>query len=313
MRDRKRLGGREVPCYVRGMTKPRTALWWLTWCLAAITFASGASAQDLIYSDDFEIGDTSRWSDVQGPSAEVFRFSSVAVRDPHFFVDVPFVGCIDITDDGVVGLVPSFNEWLQSSLDSDGNGDGLLDNSFLMVFKPFSPEVSDGVTRVVEADCTAPVVSTSCTPTPDSDSATAVYDGFPSGPCLEPVVGSTSGYWPSVVSPGPPCFVTAPSTFVVSLNGLLLPLDTLQIAATPDSDPETMFTDGLIMGFLTEEDADSVVLPEDLPLIGGDPISSILPGGAGCCASGDDRDTWDGESGWWIYLNFESDIVPFTE
>lgn len=272
-----------------------------------------AVAQDGIFSDDFESGDTGRWSYVQGPAPEAFRFSDVDMRDPHFFVDLPFVGCTDVTDNGVAGVIPSMNEWIEASVTEDGDGDGLLDHSYVMIFRPFSPGVTDGSMRIVEGDCTAPMGTTTCAQTPDTDYAVAVYDGFPAGPCLSPSGGTTSGYVPAVEEPISPCFTTHQSTFFVNLNGLLLPLTSVQFGGTPDADPETEFSRGLFMGFLTEADANDVEIPADLPLIGGQPLSSILPGGTNCCAAGDDREMWDGEMGWWIYMNFEADVVPYTD
>ena len=47
-------------------------------------------------------------------------------------------------------------------------------------------------------------------------------------------------------------------------------------------------------------------------MVGGHPLSKLFPGGTGSCAGHDDRDTWNDESGWWIYLNFVASPVTFT-
>jgi hypothetical protein len=48
-----------------------------------------------------------------------------------------------------------------------------------------------------------------------------------------------------------------------------------------------------------------------VPIVGGQPLSSVLPGGAGNCAAGDDRDVLDAVTGWWFYLNYPADEVPY--
>ena len=50
----------------------------------------------------------------------------------------------------------------------------------------------------------------------------------------------------------------------------------------------------------------------DLPIVGGQPITVLLPGGAGNCAAHDDRDIANGVSGWWFYFNFPGDAVLWT-
>ena len=66
--------------------------------------------------------------------------------------------------------------------------------------------------------------------------------------------------------------------------------------------------DGVIRGFLTEATADATVIPLSLPLVGGKKLSIMLPGGTPTgtknCALHDDRDTYNGQEGWWFYVNF---------
>jgi hypothetical protein len=68
----------------------------------------------------------------------------------------------------------------------------------------------------------------------------------------------------------------------------------------------------LIVGFLREEDADKINLPASYPIVGGEPISLLLPGGAGNCSVRDDKDDHGGYSGWWFFLNFTAENVPWT-
>ena len=66
-----------------------------------------------------------------------------------------------------------------------------------------------------------------------------------------------------------------------------------------------------------EAAAQAILLPSDLPLVGGNRLSAVLPGGAGndCTPAGDDRDVGpDGTTrGWYFYLNFEAAQAPYTE
>jgi len=95
------------------------------------------------------------------------------------------------------------------------------------------------------------------------------------------------------------------------MNGTPVPLHDAQIG-THDANASIDHTEpGLLMGFLYESDADTILLPDDTPLVGGQPLSSVLPGGNNCCAPGDDRDTLEGNSGWWFYFNWVGDSVPF--
>jgi hypothetical protein len=78
-------------------------------------------------------------------------------------------------------------------------------------------------------------------------------------------------------------------------------------------DPAKDLVDGLIYGFLPEAVADSVLISPSIPFVGGQPISSILPGGATCCSSRDERDLGeDGVTvGWWLHFNFVATEVAW--
>ena len=74
-----------------------------------------------------------------------------------------------------------------------------------------------------------------------------------------------------------------------------------------------MLVNGLLRGFLAETTAEATLLPASLPLVGGQPLSLLLPGGDSSCADHDGRDTRSGTLGWWFYLNFTAVEVPLTE
>ena len=272
------------------------------------------SAADGIFSDGFEAGNTNNWSIVIGCiPPDALRFSDSDLRDPHIFVDTGFpLGCRDITDEGVAGVVPSFNEELEASMTGDEDEDGDLDSSTLLIFRPFINDISNGPVVLTGADCTAPMESTQCRRSPDADPSYLRYDALPSGPCLEVIPGTTSAYTPAITEPGPACFSTRATVIIVEMNGTPVPLHDARIGSR-ETDGDIDHTEaGILMGFLYESDADTILLPEDTPLVGGQPLSSVLPGGRNCCASGDDRDTLDGIRGWWMYFNWVGDRVPYS-
>jgi len=79
------------------------------------------------------------------------------------------------------------------------------------------------------------------------------------------------------------------------------------VGAAPDD-----LTKGLIVGFLREVDANNIFLPPSYPIVGGQSISVLLPGGAGNCAVWTDKDMNGQDPGWWFFLNFTAENVPWT-
>jgi cysteine-rich repeat protein len=241
------------------------------------------------------------------PSA--FRFSDLDLRDPHVFVN--FIGCRDVTDNALAGF--SVNGSLQTNIQTDGNGDGFLDLSPTLVFRP----LAQGNTATTELDvyfaqCTAPMSSTSCKPgaqPPIVVTATAQT----SGTCLAPLPGTVHPYVPPVTASSGPCFSSNAATITISLGGIPITLHDARIAGTFVGNPATSLTNGLLIGFISETDANNTIIPNSFPLVGGQPLSSLLPGGSGNCASFSDKDTDAGTVGWWFYLNFPANKVPWSE
>ncbi len=293
------------------MSSPRAALS----CFFAIFLGwfGQLEAQTPIFSDDFETGALFNWTDWTAGPAQAFRFADLDLRDPHLFLNLSPFGCIDFTDTELpFGLGPSFNEALEDSITLDGDTNGFLDLSLLLLFRPLDSMATTERVDSVSGRCTAPLAGTSCNREPGSMADLIPYDGFPAGNCLEPSPGTTSGYSPAVTEPAGPCFVTQPRESILDFNGLEVPLIAGQTAATLMGDPVDALTTGLFLGFLRESDADALLLPADLPIVGGQPLSTLLPGGTNGCASGDDRDMFMGEMGWWFYLNFEAQEVLYT-
>jgi hypothetical protein len=134
------------------------------------------------------------------------------------------------------------------------------------------------------------------------------------GICLSPIPGTVS-YQPAPAKPVGPCFVSDPQPLTVNLGGLPVTLDAAQIASTYVGQPAESLTKGLIMGFLSEADAENIVIPDDVPFVGGKPLASLFPGGKGNCSNKNARDLGpDGVTlGWWVYLDFTAAPVGWTD
>lgn len=289
------------------------------WLAAGLLAASlPLAAQTPIHPDDFESGNTFAWDFSLGETSLVpplaFRVEDLDLRDPHLFVDVPIAGCSDFTDAPLpFGLGPSFNARIATAIATDGDGDGFLDLSILLLFRPFDQAAAGLRLDTARGSCPPPASATSCGLDLSVLPQTSGYSSFEAGVCLETVPDTTSGYSPVIVEPGPPCFTSENrARLPLELEGIVLPLRDVQAGAALLGDPVTGLGEGLLRGFLTEADANATLLPADLPLIGGEPISILLPGGAGSCAPGDDRDMHLGAAGWWFYFNDTASEVPYS-
>ena len=285
-------------------------------------FATSVAAQNAITADDFESGNTLAWDDRVGITLltpDAYRYTQLVLRDPHLFITLPVFGCFDFTDnDFPLGAGPSANSQIATALSSDGDLDGFLDLSPILLFRPFDEAASGFRLDQGTGACTAPVAGTTCDLDGVTVPQTTSYDGLAVGTCLSTLPGTTSGYVPPTPEPVGPCFVSAARSSTLSFLGTPVPLVDVQIAAET-VDPSilgpaapTDFESGLIRGFLSEATANLILLPPDLPLVGGLPLSVLLPGGVNNCAIGDDRDTHLGESGWWFYFEFSAEDVPYT-
>jgi cysteine-rich repeat protein len=259
--------------------------------------------------DDGNMVDNDACSNMCKLNPSAFRFSDLDVRDPHVLVS--FFGCHDVTDTAFAGF--SVNGSLQTNIQTDGNGDGFLDLSPTLVFRPLSQV--NGTTSELDvyfAQCTAPMSSTSCVPgtqPPIIVTATAQT----SGTCLAPLAGTTHPYVPPVTASTGPCFASTATTITISLSGIPITLHDARIAGTFVGNPATSLTNGLLIGFISETDANNTIIPSTFPVVGGQPLSSLLPGGTGNCATVSDKDTDGGVVGWWFYLNFPASRVAWSD
>lgn len=260
---------------------------------------------------------------------EIFLITELTLRDPHAYAVVSFFGCQDVTDNVLGGLVPSVNDEIADALSTDSDGDGLLDLSPILASLKedqvatssgspgsdldFDPAVTGGELAFHFAACAPPQGDASCEEDPAMPVEYSVYANGAGGTCLAPAPGTTGGYSPAILTPQAPCFVTEPFRMTMDVAGLHLELESARVAATYVGSPVTDLVDGLIIGFLPEAAADTVLFSPTAPLVGGDPVSSVLPGGAGCCAARDDRDLGpDGVTpGWWLHFNFVAQPASF--
>lgn len=270
-----------------------------------------------IFVDGFESANTLAWSASSGDPTLVapdpFRFSDLDLRDPHVFLDLPIFGCFDFTDQDLpLGLGESLNGQIEASIAGDADGDNQLDASFLLLFRPFSNSANNVRFDSGGGNCTVPMASTACSAVAGAPPVSGSYDAQAAGLCLDTLPGTTSGYTPGIAAPNGPCFVSASRSGVLDLGGLEVPLADLQVAAAFGAAPVDTLSSGLMRGFLSEAAADAILLPADLPVVGGQPLSILLPGGQGNCASHDARDTHNAESGWFFYLSYGAARVPYS-
>ena len=272
----------------------------LLWAALLLPLASrGEVSADWLGADQFEFGT---------PTA--MRVNELYLRDPHVFLQTPF-GCVDFTDNPIPFTQISFNSQIADALNGDSNpADGFLDASSLLLFRPASR--NDGSPQrldLVAGDCTAPVAGTSCTNALGVDPAIDSYLSSSAGSCLQALGGTTSGYSPGLPTMGSPCWLTRPADRLLDAQGVTVPLSDAQQGGQWSG---AGIIQGLQRGFLSEAAAEQILLPNPLP--GQPPIvlASLLPGGAGSCASGDDRDQHAGQSGWWFYLQFSAGEVSYV-
>lgn len=235
-----------------------------------------------------------------------FRFTDLDWRDPHFMVNV--LGCRDITDTQLGGF--SINSDLQASIQTDADLDGNLDQSYLIVFNPLDQAAATGQLVFAEGLCTASLAGSVCQ-TNDFAAIIGTCDNLPAL-CLAPLAGTTRPYIPAITSTQPPCFVTVLGTVTLDIAGIPVTLRDTYLAATYNGAPATSLVNGLIRGFISQADADNTIVPASMPIFGGQPLSSLWPGGANCCAATSDLDVKDGVTGWYCYLNFVASPVTYT-
>lgn len=232
---------------------------------------------------------------------QAMRIDTLALRDPHLYAGVSFL-CTDITG--------TLNDNIASELNGDADSDGILDNSPMLLFRPLRINDRPGLARVGSGDCTSPVTGTSC-----QASATAPlpapYESRVVGTCHAPLPGTVRPYTPAVEPSVGACIAADAEGIDLGLGDIASLLRDPRIGASRRDSPTPGLGSGLLSGFVTEAAANALIV--EVPIFGQVPLSSLLPGGSGNCASHSDKDTHEGQSGWWFYFNFTASEVPWQE
>ncbi|MGB1699283.1 MAG: hypothetical protein ACPHRO_04965, partial [Nannocystaceae bacterium] len=263
-----------------------------------------------------------------------YRITSMAVRDPHFIIDLPSISfglcqCADITNNGASCFgndVDPVNDQLNAQLCSNAVDPLVYDLSTILHFTNLDP-ITDGASAALQieenAACEfdAGCANTPCTPGASAAPSTS-WETSATGntACLSfdpAVVGPDNNGTPfsPINEPGPICyFQSSPiGTLNIPFNGTILPLQDAETAAEydpqGDAAPGTLVT-GVIQGFLSQSDAGMIVVSDDPPFN----LDNILPGGTdnGCSLGGDAKDNYNGEDGWWFYVDFTAEAVTYT-
>lgn len=242
-----------------------------------------------------------------------FRIDTMVLRDPHIFFRVnTFSPCQDITDSG--GGIPNahpggVNGQMADSLTMDGDGDGFIDSSPLLLFRLFDQAGPGGKLELASGRF---VTTASGDLMPGTPRAPATYTNVASGTILSVVPGTTKPYAPAVIEPTGPGFVTDAVTYTIPSGNLSIPLEGFQMAGTYSGDPATSILSGLSMGFISEANAEAVTI--SLGAAGSTTLAALMAGGQGGCAVTDDRDLGpDGVTpGWWFYYNWTAQKVTYT-
>ena len=246
------------------------------------------------------------------PSA--FRITDLDLRDPHVFID--FLLCLDATE-AVLGM-SGINQLIEEQITMDDDNDGFYDTSFIGIFRPL--DQTDGMPSMAAIELTDGEceVDGACTITSEMMSlARSTYTNMSSGTCLSRDVDGMSvvrPYSPPVTEPTGPCFVSGEETIMLVLSDIPITLYDAQVSAQYVGDPTDGLMNGLIRGFITEEDAGNTILPDSIDVVGGMSLESLLAGGTGNCSTTSDMDTHPQRGmGWWLFLNFAAESVELVE
>jgi cysteine-rich repeat protein len=240
-----------------------------------------------------------------------FRVTTLRIVDPHLFISIGG-SCADLTTYVNDTLIADAIEF-----DGDDPPDGLLDLTILSVFQPLAQAAPTSPMDIVFGDCTAPLAGSTCSSTSTTVRVDSTANNMATGECLGTLPDTLNPAYTAPVTPDGPCYVSDVEAFTIQLGSVMVPLEDAYMAGTYVGNPATSLADGLIRGFISEETADATILPADLPLVGGQPLSALLGGSVTCTAGtipADDRDMGPGGVlGWYFYVNVTSAEVPYSE
>lgn len=240
----------------------------------------------------------------------VFRITNAQITAPHLYFSAPFLGCNDVTNSGVAGQLPDgVNGMLSDALTDPSDEDpDLFNMSITLLARPLtqiSQAVFDAELRLPKCD----LDYDTCTDDPDQPIVFTTATNRGSGACFPPSAYEGSPNYGGQNNPTGPCFKSEPTDVSLSIADIELDLVEASVAAKYVGDPAGKLAEGILIGFLPKSVADNAFIEIDAPIVGGTfAISHFLKGGGGC-GGGDDSETFNGEKGWWMYLNFEAEVV----
>ncbi len=233
------------------------------------------------------------------------RIDSLALRDPHAFTPAP--ACIDVVE-GIAGI--GLNSYAADSL-----ADPAASTLFL-TFANGDPAAPSDIVLVYRGHCDA--AGAVCQADPGHLDPLLVTQSLnlSAGICYQaPASTLTPEYLTPPASPAAPCFFTMPGALTIDLAGISVSLEAVTLAGEwgPDGLQSPVVT-GVLAGFVSQQEAESIALPDTLPLVGGMTLADLLlngdaPGGSTC--PGDDSDVRNGTPGWWLYFDFTAQPVSW--
>ena len=267
------------------------------------TTTGGTTAGPGTTTDDPSTSTTDDPSTTEDPSTtgeplmvNAFRWNSMEIQDPHFFLPL---GCgLDITD--------QVNPLLSDAVTMDGDDppDGSLDLNFVMLFPDPLNQGADGEMELAIADtCLVPLAAPVCSLGNGQVNASS-YTSDANG-CLAPDPDHLNYGLSTDPVPGP-CFTSGVVPSIeLDVGGFVLPLRDVEISGTYEGDPATGVVNGIMRGFLTEEDGQNTTLPDDTPVVVGNPIADLV-------CKGEDMDDNNGTPGWWFYVTFTANSATWN-
>jgi len=201
-----------------------------------------------------------------------YRVSAMTLLDPGLYLN------------GTAPLTAFANLQINNALGADGS----IELGLVAAF-----EEGTSTFRMSNATCAS---ASSCAS--GSTIATASYAKLASGACLTANPPTSSA---PIAAVSAPCFSSAPTEATLSLAGINIQLREMRLhGATPGSNPMR----GVLIGFLSQSDAASAILPATLPVVGGQPMSSLL--------IATERDLGpDGVTpGWWFHIGVTGTPLP---
>lgn len=244
-----------------------------------------------------------------------FRISELELISPRIVSDALFF-CQDLTstlNDSVI----------QPALDD-------LSVNTIQTFTPLDPSAASSAWRAeFNAECTPGTDPLECEPDADDPAvSTGTAINLSAGTCYTPIpaeVNERTGlppYNPTANSPAAPCYSTDVASVQLILSGITIPLKGATIAATYAGDPVDGLVNGVVTGFISQEDAATTTFSSGIPLIADLSLYSLLNGGdrevlgvPDACninfIPADDADTFGNETGFRFFFNFAAEAVEW--